>query len=294
MTDIASWLACSQQVTHTEGGIITRKITISPTPIYHDAKKRLNELKKNAAKIEKRIESYPVGKIHISPKKNGIAYLLRTDPKDKSGKYIHKSDQKTIKSYLQKKYDMTVFNMIKTEISSLEQMIKKSESIADRIRNTYSDYPPQVREFIEPIDISDADYVSEWLAEDYTKKEIKDETPFYLTDNGEHVRSKSEINIANLLFKHNIPYKYECPLKLSNGRIIHPDFTILDIRTRRVKYWEHRGMMDSAEYANHSVMRIREYERSNIKLGDQLIITEETSAIPLGTKDIEDVIEHYL
>lgn len=264
------------------------------TTLYEDAKKRLPELKKIEFKLEKRLLNYPTGKIHVVSKGKNVAYYIRMEAVDKTGKYVHKSEMKTIKLYLQKKYDLAALPLVKAEISSLEYLINKADSITEKIRRLYSNNPTEVKTLIEPIDISDSDYIDEWLAEEYERKEIKEGTPTFLTDNGDYVRSKSEANIANILFKHNIPYKYECPLKLSNGRIIYPDFTILDIRTRRVKYWEHRGMMDNAEYVCHSVKRIRDYELCNIKLGEQLIITEETSTMPLCPQDIEDVVKHHL
>lgn len=118
--------------------------------------------------------------------------------------------------------------------------------------------------------------------------------PVYLTDNGEYVRSKSELNIANLLYKMNVPYKYECPLTFSNGKIIYPDFTLLDIRNRREVYWEHRGMMDDRNYLKHTVQRGKDYRKEGIYIGDHLLITEETSVLPLGTDEILSVIQHFL
>ena len=43
---------------------------------------------------------------------------------------------------------------------------------------------------------------------------------------GEKVRSKSEVNIANMLHEKGIPYRYEEELQLRNGKIVSPDFTI--------------------------------------------------------------------
>ena len=56
----------------------------------------------------------------------------------------------------------------------------------------------------------------------------------------------------------------------------------------------HTKMLVLTPASYHSVKRIRDYESCNIKLGDQLIITEETSTIPLCPQDIENVIKHYL
>ena len=34
-------------------------------------------------------------------------------------------------------------------------------------------------------------------------------------------------------------------LFILSNRIIHPDFTVLNVRTREILYWEHLGMMDN-------------------------------------------------
>ncbi len=109
----------------------------------------------------------------------------------------------------------------------------------------------------------------------------------------EPVRLKSELNIANALAVKGIPYKYECPLILKNGTRIHPDFTVLNVKERKQIYWEHRGMMDDKDYATRSVLRIKTYMKNGIVIGDQLIITEETSLNPLGTNEIDAIIKEF-
>jgi len=54
-------------------------------------------------------------------------------------------------------------------------------------------------------------------------------------------------------------------------------------------------MMDDREYSKSSVQRLREYAKEDIYCGDNLIISEETSAFPLGTLEIEieRMIRHY-
>ena len=77
-------------------------------------------------------------------------------------------------------------------------------------------------------------------------------------------------------------------------KMIHPDFTVLHVKERRQIYWEHRGMMDDKDYATRSVLRIKNYMKNGIFIGHDLIITEETSANPLGTNEIDAVIaEHF-
>ena len=81
---------------------------------------------------------------------------------------------------------------------------------------------------------------------------------------------------------------------LANGKVIYPDFTVLKVSERKVIYWEHRGMMDDREYARNAVNRIKSYNKNGVFLGENLILTEETSTDPLGTDEIETVISRLL
>ena len=225
--------------------------------------------------------------------RNHVQFYLRTDPKDKSGRYISKHDHNKIKKYLQKKYDEQVYSMICSEKMALETFITNSDRLSEQVKALYSDMHEEIKQYILPIDISDSDYIRKWLAEDYTPKPISDDIPQFITNNGEQVRSKSELMIANTLYSKKIPYKYECPLRLANGHIIHPDFTILDTKKRCDIYWEHRGMMDDVSYVKHTVIRLKDYAKINIYPGDRLIITEESASSPLGTNEITGIIKHY-
>lgn len=266
---------------------------LSPTHLYTEAQKRLNELYKIRTMLEKESTTRLEGNLHIVCSEKRIQYYIRTDPKDKSGKYLRKSETTKIKQYLQKKYNERVFMIISKEIKGIEKLLYLNGSAVEEIREIYSDNHREINMNIDPIDISDDDYKNEWISREYNCKKIPDGAPIYTSDKGDRVRSKSELNIANMLFKKNIPYKYECPLVLSSGMTIYPDFTVLNICDRKEIYWEHRGMMGDEKYANHSVYRLKQYSKENIFLGDNLIITEETLENPLGTDEIERIINHY-
>ena len=264
-----------------------------PTSLYFEAKRRLEELTEVKRCLEERFEEYPEGDIHIHRRSvYNTQYCIRMDSKEKDGVYIPYSDMKKIKIYLQKKYDKRILKVISNEIRKLERFIGKSDSYVEDIRDIYSDFPPEVKKIINPVDMSDKDFSTNWESIPFQTKGLSRKTELF-TEKGEEVRSKTELNIANKLYKWNIPYKYECPLTLSNGIVIYPDFTVLDVRRRREVYWEHRGMMDDREYAKNAVKRIKDYEQSGFFLGDKLIITEESLSCLLGTNEIDRVIGHY-
>ena len=182
--------------------------------------------------------------------------------------------------------------------ASLKSILKSnyiSNGFILQIQKLYSDNPFEIKQFINPIDVSDEDYVNAWLNVEYVGKEIQDDLPYFETDHKERVRSKSELTIANALAKYGIPYKYECPFVLNNGIVIYPDFTVLDLKERKEIYWEHRGMMDDIDYARHAVIRNKKFMSSGVCVGKNLIITEETSDSPLGTNEIDTIIkENFL
>ena len=75
---------------------------------------------------------------------------------------------------------------------------------------------------------------------------------------------------------------------------IYPDFTVLNVRTRKEMLWEHFGMMDEPEYAEKAVQKIMTYEQNNIFPGENLILTYETRKNPLNQKTIMRKLWQYL
>lgn len=260
------------------------------TSLYDEATRRYKEISERQLVAERELQKAPAGIIHVVKSGTRIQFYLRANKSDKSGKYIHKSDTYTIQTFLQKSYQEKVLKLLRIEGKNLELLLKKSDNITEKIKRLYSDLPSQIKCNIKPIDMSDEDYASKWQSMPYVGKEIPDYVPMYETTKGERVRSKSELTIANMLAEKEIPYKYECPKTLPNGKIFYPDFTVLNVKTRKEIYWEHRGMMDDREYARQAVFKMKSLMKNGIILGDNLIITEETTTNPLGTDEVESII----
>ncbi|MBO4766103.1 MAG: hypothetical protein J5532_02260 [Lachnospiraceae bacterium] len=271
-----------------------KSLTTSYTNLYFEAKRRYNELLLIKKSKEAALEKVPPGKIRVSRTMHGVQYYLRMDTSDKSGRYVRKNETTLIKQHLQKAYDEKVLKIFTAELQGLRVLLQKAENAVNKVRKAYSAYPAEVKKLITPVDVSDEDYIREWMEETYEGKPIPDYLPFWETKRKERVRSKSELNIANALADRGIPYKYECPLQLSNGETVYPDFTVLNVKKRKVLYWEHRGMMDDKEYAKGAVLRLKELMKEGLFVGEELIITEETSANPLGTNEIDAVIRRFL
>ena len=143
--------------------------------------------------------------------------------------------------------------------------------------------------------MTDEEYARKWQEEEYARKTFADGTVEIFSERGERVRSKSEKLIADKLLMMKIPYHYEKPLVLYNGKTVHPDFTMLNVRMRKVIYIEHLGMLDDGKYSEANLIyRLDDYEKSGIYLGDQLFFTRESRNRPLDMRSVEQLLIRIL
>ena len=255
-------------------------------------------LQRLLAQMEKQLKALPdTGKkLSLSRVKNLVKYFV-CDGYAKNGNpinriYIPLSQIEVAKEIARREYCEREFNEISRRLRVLKMLIGIYKE--NKMIKIYSAMHPDRRALVEPIIVPDEEYVTKWQGEEYIRKGFSDGTPEFRSERGERVRSKSEIMIADKYFLSGVPYKYERPLLLKNGNYIHPDFTVLNRRLRKEYYHEHFGMVDDPQYAVNMVKRISEYRRNGIYIGEQLIVTFETSSTPLQKSDIENIISHYL
>lgn len=106
------------------------------------------------------------------------------------------------------------------------------------------------------------------------------------------VRSKSEALIADTLFVHNIPFRYECELNLGE-LALYPDFTIINPITGDIAYWEHFGLMNVESYANNCFSKLNIYAQYGVIPTINLITTYETEEAPLNSIPVENMIRSF-
>ena len=230
---------------------------------------RISYLNKVKDYLEKQLKNMPAGNLLIAPgtTPNSFRYYRRESPQDKSGTYLDRSKQDIKEQLASKKYYEKLHTAVSKELTALEKINKLNHS--DAIIHTYESLNKGLKKLIHPINVDDSTYVKMWEAVTYKGLEFdaEDKTEFY-TKRGERVRSKSEILIANTLNDNNIPYRYECPVEVDIGKKLYPDIMVLNRKQRKEFYWEH--------------------------LGINLFVTYETSAMPLGTGEIERLISLFL
>ncbi len=196
------------------------------------------------------------------------------------------------KALAQKGYDLKIRQEIIKQLKFLNQPIPDLNNVP--FIDIFNNLSEPRKQLILPVFEDDASYAEHWQSFTYDKRVFPLDAPEYITERGERVLSKSEKMLADKFSRMNIPYHYEKPLKLPGYGWVHPDFTLLNIRTRQEFYWEHLGMLDNPAYAEDNVKRLNAYIKAGILPGKQLILTWETKNSPLDWRAVEALIQEFL
>lgn len=138
------------------------------------------------------------------------------------------------------------------------------------------------------------DYLVYVLQDTYGSKELHQEIARYLgvkkhnlnriykTVDGNHVRSKSEVIISDLLHNAGVTYAYEEKLFYEPGKWIEPDFTVT-LKDGTKIYWEHVGMLGLEQYDKDW---LRKREIYNKYFPNKLIFTYESGNLSNNAKEL--------
>ncbi len=131
-----------------------------------------------------------------------------------------------------------------------------------------------------------------WEYAPYNKSKDHPEHLIVPAPKGEMVRSKSEAMIAQELFSHGIPYRYEEIHDIYDYPIA-TDFTILNPRTHKIILWEHFGRADESDYQKTIDFKMYRYIRAGYLPGENMITTFEDTAHPLSYIKVEELVRMY-
>lgn len=278
---------------------------LSPNQLAPQIEKRLTDLQTILASKKKSYEKAPPGRIRISQNGGHPEYYLVTERGSLRGKYLPHSQKTLVRQLIQKDYDARLIKLLQNEITALQIYLKQTDQ-GRAIPELYDSLCPARRSLITPATLTDDQYAARWQEVSWTGRSFAPDAPYICTSHGERVRSKSEVIIADTLFRYNIPYRYEFPITLKrinpddirrdfgSSITLYPDFLCLNTRTRTEFYWEHFGLMDSTEYSNNAAGKLRLYTENGILPGRNLIITMETQTEPPSIKALEKLIEEFL
>ncbi|MBQ8527072.1 MAG: hypothetical protein IJ429_01240 [Lachnospiraceae bacterium] len=267
-------------------------------------KKEIFRLEKMLVKIDSFLEKAPEGCLKWQNKRGTTYYfhqfmrneMKEEEKKEEQGKdlqpqngckntkkwirkYIKKKDIDLAKCLAQKQYYITVRPIIEKNLYELNRLVRKYQE--NKIEEIYDQLSLERKRLVVPLETSIKEKVRQWKEEKYEINQMYSENLRYETEQGELVRSKSELIIANTLYRYrsDVLYRYEQPLKVAvDGKIktYYPDFTVLNVHTGKVTYWEHVGRMDDPYYASEFVRKINAYMLNGIMPGKEVILTFET------------------
>nr|MCR5625769.1 hypothetical protein [Lachnospiraceae bacterium] len=211
------------------------------------------------------------------------------------GKYVSKLkhlDKITAMSTLE--YEQELLK----ELDNVIPLLENTSNIHQLLENPYYKLHDGKKILIDPEIKPVSLLIDEFNNEEFTPKEFdEDDNSAYFTNRGERVRSKSEKIIADELLRLNIPYHYEKPLEIYMGKkkiIFHPDFTVMNRRTGKIYYWEHLGLIEKGSYFDSTIRKFDLYENNNLLIGEDVILSFETSYAPLNTNMVTTKILDYL
>ena len=269
--------------------------------LFEQVEKRLKEIEKEIRELEKLPKEEPEGFLRVSVQDRYVRYY-HCQKGESTGTYLRRSDEEMAKALAQKEYRKKTLGLLYKEKKKLKE-IKQFYTNTAKGKGSFFSGPEELvwhnmsegrKQLIVPVVPDDDLYRKKWLSQEFKQKPFQEDAPEYFSDKGVRVRSKSELIIAGMLEKAGVPFYYEKPLKLKGAGIIHPDFTVLNVRKRKTMYWEHLGMMDDDDYRERALDRINLYELAGFFPGEELILSHETGIRPLRTRVIERIIQKYL
>ena len=266
---------------------------LSPDTLIDNVRSRMSEIETKLSATMAALNNAPPGVLHIQKKQGKyLQRYCRMNSSDKGSIYLTRKQDSLAARLAQKDYDSRVVHELQNEYRVLKQFLADyhPENIDEIFRSLHENRKP----LIQPIRLLDEDYVKQWLHVAYEKKEFTDDAPDFYTARNERVRSKSEIIIADTMYRNNIPYRYEYPLYVDGLGELHPDFLCLNVGTRKAYIWEHFGMMSDIEYANLALRKMEKYALAGFFPGVNIIYSFENASHPLSSRIIESNIRNFL
>lgn len=232
------------------------------------------------------LEELPEGKL-ICTKNGNHTKWYHSDGKNFT--YLHKRNKVLAEKLAIKKYYEYQLKELSQELTLIEKYLDKHHKIKIKSEDLLKE-SSYYKELLKANLLTSDEKLLQWSKQSYIPNPNHTENLIHQCLAGHKVRSKSEVIIANSLFLHKIPYRYEAGINLESS-MIFPDFTICHPKTLQIIYWEHFGLMDNSTYRDNVYHKLGIYGRHNIIPTINLITTYEMRDYPLNSSKIETIIQ---
>lgn len=199
-----------------------------------------------------------------------------------------RNEMPLIRTLAEKEYRKHLLKTAISELAAIRKLLSKTDDVA----SVYEQLSENRKKLVIPVEQSVQNKIRLFLEEPFPPSDFEIKYPND-TLKGDVVRSWQESLIADELYSANIPYRYERPFKLYNGRILRPDFTIMHPSSCRIFIWEHFGRTDKASYMSDTILKIKDYAKSGILLGKGLIATFDNDEFKLTRDEIKKIILEF-
>lgn len=256
---------------------------------YYLERKKL--LEDEIAKFEEELKAMPEGTIIYNRTiKNGKAYFSWYKQIEKSGTRTRTSLSR--KNHLEEASNLARKKFIKSLLDDKYNELQcVNYFLCHRKAEKYTALLDDNSPYYELLRSNDFKG-KEWEYLEYNKSADYPKHLIIPAPKGDLVRSKSEAMIAQVLFSHQIPYRYE-EIHDIDGHSIATDFTVLHPKTKEIKLWEHLGLSDKTNYQQTIEFKMIHYLRAGYLPGHDLILTFEDKARPFSYLDAEEVVKKY-
>ncbi len=255
---------------------------------------QLKELDSLLAKVSKNQKGYKglePGKLRVTSS-HGIPQYRFVKDGSSCAQYLPAIEKEKIAMFAQREYDET----LKAQLIQMKKRLNRFLKTYDpgSISDLYSNMCEGRKKLVTPVTPTDEMLIDIWMATYKGCLNPYEEAPYIKTNRGECVRSKSEKILADYFYIKGIPYQFEPMFKQLSGKIVYPDFALLNLRKRKTYYWEHLGKVDEKDYASRNFEKLMDYEESGLIIGQNLIVTMETRERPLDIKLVEKKVHQFL
>lgn len=254
-------------------------------------------LKENEKIANAEIEKCPEGKLTSEKRKQGTLIFCATKKTDgrKQRKCINKDTQMihglARREFLEKELDVLKSNIALVEGLLDEYRDTSTETILSLLPQRVQWLPMNF--FLSERENKAMEKFRLWLEEPYEQSSYKAESKRHMTSRGLAVRSKSELAIAETLYKYDIPFRYEQVLHFGKYNVA-PDFLPRNRRTGKQFYLEHCGMPGDERYMKNHKWKMDLYESVGIVPWDNLIVTYDDIEGNLDLKVVESELRSKL
>ncbi|MBO7632010.1 MAG: hypothetical protein J6S78_06750 [Lachnospiraceae bacterium] len=259
--------------------------------IFSLLKERCDVLEKLLNDLARNHYKHPGGALKTCRRKKAFQYYWQEEGSER-WQYLSGKRKTIAERIVNAEYYEQIQAQAEQEIKEIKRFLLRNRLAG--MENCFDSLSDARKAIVKRIIPTEENVIKDFLSEQYLPARHHEENMQYKTSQGEMVRSKAEWMIAERLHNCGIPYQYEFPLHLNGIGTIRPDFRCLNVRKRKVIFWEHLGMMGDYEYANSALRKIDAYEENGYHVGENLIVTEEASEYSLLPKAIDRWINRML